>query len=114
MKHASQRFASASVLQMLQVGRTHVEVPQRVRVFGLEADRGRLACHPLVVVAEVPQVAVGGGSGQLARCQLLETIRRIDTMFDQQLQGTDRREMRKRCEPPTWCRLREAGYASPG
>ena len=68
-------------------------MPQRVRIFGLEADGRWLACHPLVVVAEATQVAVDGRGGQLAWRELLETIRCINTMLNQQLQDTDRREM---------------------
>ena len=72
---------------MLQVRRAHVEVPQRIRVLGLEADRWRLANHPLVVVAEAAQVAVDGGRGQPARCELLKAVRRVDAVLHQQLQS---------------------------
>ena len=80
-------------LQVLQVGRAHVEVPQRVGALGLEADRRRLARHPLVVVAEATQMAIDGRGGELARRQLLEAIRRIDAVLNQQLQGTHRRQV---------------------
>ncbi len=80
-------------LQVFKVGWAHVEVPKRVRIFGLEADGGRRARHPLVVIAKPPQVAIGGRGGQRAWCQLLESIRRVDTMLDQQLQGAHCREM---------------------
>jgi hypothetical protein len=80
-------------LQMLQVRRAHVEMPQRVGALGLEAHGRRLADHPLVVVAEAPKVAINGRGGQPARRQLLETIRRLDAVLDQQLQGAHRRQM---------------------
>jgi len=60
---------------------------------GLETDGGRLARHPLVVVTKTPQVAIDGRGGQRAWRQLLESIRRFDTMLDQQLKGAHRREM---------------------
>jgi hypothetical protein len=80
-------------LQVLQIGRAHVEVPQRIRALGLEVHGRRLACHPLVIVAEAPQVAIDSRGGQLAWCQLVEAIRRVDAVLDQQLQGARRRQM---------------------
>ena len=80
-------------LELLQVRGAHVEVPQRVRLLGLEADRGRLARHPLVVVAEALQVPVEGGCSQPARRELLEAVRGVHAVLHQQLQGPHRRKV---------------------
>ena len=80
-------------LQVLQVRRAHVEVPQCIRALRLEAHGRRLAYHPLVIVAEAPQVAVDRRGRQLAGRQLLEAIRRLDAVLDQQLQGAHRRQV---------------------
>ena len=80
-------------LELLQVRRAHVEVPQRIRLLGLEADRRRLARHPLMVVAQAPQVPVDGRGGQLARRERLEAVRRVHAVLHQQLQGPHCRKM---------------------
>jgi hypothetical protein len=69
--------------QLLQVRWAHVEVPQRVRMLGLVANRRRLADHPLVVIAEALQVAIDGGGGQPSRREFLKTVRRIDAVLRQ-------------------------------
>ena len=80
-------------LELLEVGRAHVEMPERVRVLGLEADGGRLAHHAGVIVAEASEMPVEGGSGQPVRLQLLEAIGRLDAVPGEQIQDAHRRQV---------------------
>lgn len=72
---------------------TYLVAPERIQTLGLEANRRGVADHSRVVVAEAAQVPVDGGCRQLARCELLEAVGRIDAVLHEQLQDAHRREM---------------------
>jgi hypothetical protein len=59
---------------LLEVRRTDVEVPERIRALGLKPDRRRLARHMLVVVAQAAYVAIEGGRDQPTCGEFLEPL----------------------------------------
>jgi hypothetical protein len=80
-------------LQLLQIRRAHVEVPERVRMLRLEANRRRFADHALVIIAKPAQMPVEGGGGDTVLVELDEPIRGVDPVFLQQFQNPHRRQM---------------------
>ena len=77
------RLQPQGFLDFLQIGRTQVELPAVVAVFGLKADCCRLSAQRLVVIAPLPQIAIDGGYLEHRLLCLNETIGCFDAeLFD--------------------------------
>ena len=78
------RLQPQGFLFFLQIGRTQVELPAVVAVFGLKTDRCRLPAQRLMVVAPLPQIAIDGGYFEHRLLCLDETLGGFDAeLFDQ-------------------------------
>lgn len=80
-------------LDVLEVGRAEIELPQGVAVACLKAHRRRLAGEPLPVQAPVLEVTVDGGLLQHALRGQDKAVRRFEAIVFQQPDGLGRGEM---------------------
>jgi hypothetical protein len=96
VEHQHRRTAAgvdpARRLDLLEVRRAEVELPERVAVAGLEPHRGRRPGEPIVVEPPERQVAVDGRALEPARGRLHEALRRLDAVPLEQLDGARGRE----------------------